>query len=277
MVLLIGIVCGGCSSAGTVRRHDPDRIVIALLDTGVSADAINCAHLLPGYNYVTDSADTEDLINHGTAVASAILGSDSARVQGAAPEAYLVPLVVVTRQDGKETSVSSEILAKAIRDSVDTYNADIINISLGIYKESAALEEAVNYAEEKGVLVVAAVGNGGSDGSPYYPAAYSTVLAAGSCDKNGRQSEFTQSGADVLATGEDIWLASRNGKTYGARGTSYAAGFVSAAAVRLLMEDPSMTLKDLRDAVIQKARSCGGYICLHKIEKKHGQKTYFRL
>ena len=222
-----------------------DRVIIALLDTGVSTKAISGEQLLSGYNYVTDSTDTEDLINHGTAVASVILGCESAGVEGMAQDAFLVPLVVCTKKDGKMDSVSPEILARAIRDSVDVYGADIINVSLGIRKDDGALLEAVEYAEEKGVLVVAAVGNDGIDGRPYYPAAYDTVLAVGSCDAEGNMSEFTQSGFDVLAPGEDILLASRNGKTYGARGSSYATGFISADAANLLKEEPALTPREL--------------------------------
>lgn len=232
-----------------------DRVIIALLDTGVSTTAIQSEHLLSGYNYVTESGDTEDRINHGTAVASVILGCESAKVEGAAEDAYIVPLVVVTEQEGETVSVSPDILAEAIRDSVDVYGAAVINVSLGIHKDDTALKEAVEYAEEEGVLVVSAVGNGGTEGKPCYPAAYDTVLSVGSCDKEGNKSEFTQEEADVLATGEDIWLASRNGKTYGSKGTSYATGFVSADAANLLMEEPALTPEELREKIIQKSNS----------------------
>ena len=237
-----------------------DWVVIALLDTGVSSTAITSDHLLSGYNYVTNSYDTQDLINHGTAVTSLILGCESAGVNGAAENAYIVPLVVVTKQNGENVSVSAEILAKAIRDSIDIYKADIINVSLGIQKDVPKLVEAVAYAEEKGVLVVSAVGNGGASGKTYYPAAYDTVLAVGSCDENGQKSDFSQSGSDILAKGEDIWLASRNGKTYGARGTSYATGFVSAEAAKLFINEPTLLPKELRDKIIQKAADLGGYL-----------------
>lgn len=226
------------------------QVIITLLDTGVSADAIRSDNLLAGYNYVTDSTDTEDLINHGTAVASVILGCESAGVEGAALSACVVPLVVVTKQEGKITGVSPEILAKAIRDSVDIYSADIINVSLGVRMDAPALKAAVEYAEEKGVLIVSAVGNDGPGAEPWYPAAYDTVLAVGSSDGAGNPSAFSQDGADILAPGENIELASRNGRAYRARGTSYAAGFVSAEAANLLMEEPGLTAEELRESIV---------------------------
>lgn len=242
----------GDAAADSAAQPD-DGVVIALLDTGVSAKAIDSAQLLPGYNYVTDSDDTEDLLNHGTAVASVILGCESAGVEGRAGEAFLVPLVVVTKRDGRTTGVSSEILARAIRDSVDVYGADIINVSLGMHREDAALLEAVEYAEKQGTLVVAAVGNGGADGKPYYPAAYDTVLAVGSCNADGVRSVFSQDGADILALGENLSMASRNGKPYIARGTSYATGYVSAEAANLLIREPALTPAELRAGLIQEA------------------------
>ena len=119
-------------SDGSSAKVDVDGVKIALLDTGISTKAIDASHILPGYNYVTATEDTEDQINHGTAVASVIVGCESAKVTGIAPEAYLIPLVIVTKQDGEAASVSPEQLAQAIRDSIDIYQADIINVSLGI-------------------------------------------------------------------------------------------------------------------------------------------------
>ena len=228
----------------------PEGVVIALLDTGVSETAITSDRLLDGYNYVEDSTDTEDHINHGTAVASAILGCESAGVVATAPDAYVVPLVVMTKIDGEVLSVKTEVLAQAIREATDVYEADIINISLGIQKDDDVLQAAVEYATKQGVLVVSAVGNGGAEGKSYYPASYDCVLAVGSHDEDGIESDFSQPGADVLAPGEDVWLASRNGVTYGTRGTSYATGFVSAEAANYLLQNERLSVEELTERII---------------------------
>ena len=242
-----------------LQRNMPEGVIIALLDTGVATAAIASDHLLEGYNYVTNSSDTEDKINHGTAVASVILGCETAKINGLATEAYVVPLVVATKQEGKMVSAVPSVLAKVIRDSVDIYAADIINVSLGIQIDDGVLREAVEYAHENGVLVVSAVGNGGEAGQPYYPASYDCVLAVGSCDKNGQESDFSQNGADVLAPGEDIWLASRNGVTYGTRGTSYATGYVAAVAANMLIEE-ELDVQSLKAKIIDMAHKAGGCI-----------------
>ena len=251
ILVILSCLCGcGKEPQDSKIPQIPEGVVIALLDTGVSTTAITSDHLLTGYNYVENSTDTEDRINHGTAVTSAILGCESAGIVATASEAYVVPLVVMTKIDGEVLSVKTEVLAQAIREAIDVYQADIINISLGIQKDDDALRAAVEYAASQGVLVVSAVGNGGATGKPYYPASYDCVLVVGSHDENGEESDFSQPGADVLAPGEDVWLASRNGVTYGTRGTSYATGFVSAEAANYLIEDETLSLEALKEDII---------------------------
>ena len=249
MVITMLVCTAGCSGSNAGVNADDGKVTIALIDSGVSTAAIRSEYLMPGYNYVLGSEDTEDQINHGTAVASIILGCESADVEAMTQEVCVVPLVSVTKQDGELTSVSPETLAGIIREAIDNYKADIINISLGIREDNDALREAAEYAESKGVLIVSAVGNDGEDGRPYYPASYETVLAVGSCNKHGEQSQFSQEGADVLAPGESIMLASRNGVPYGIRGTSFATGYVSAYAANLLAENPEMEAERLRNQV----------------------------
>lgn len=244
---------GGAEKPITDTIPEKDNVVIALLDTGISKAAIDESRILAGYNYVESSKDTKDKINHGTAVASVIVGSAPAKIKGIASDAFVVPLVVSTKdEDGNLQSVTPKVLAQAIYDSVDKYGADIINISLGIKKDVHRVKEAVAYANKQGVMVISAVGNDGEDEDYYYPAAYETVLAIGSHDDKGELSDFSQQNgtADLLAPGEDIWLASKNGKTYGARGTSFATAYVAAAAARLLAKNPGLSPEEIHTILI---------------------------
>lgn len=228
LFMLLLTSCHANSDDGDVLTgEDFKPVKIALLDTGVSSLAIDSSHILPGYNYVNDTEDTEDLVNHGTAAASVILGSESAGVTGIAPDAYIIPLVIATKSGKDVQGVSPEVLARAIRDSIDIYHADIINVSLGIHSDDSVLREAISYAEEKAIPVISAVGNGGENGRPYYPASYDSVLAVGSCDKDGNRSSFSQDMAQVLAPGEDIMLSSKNGVPYGTSGTSFSTALMS--------------------------------------------------
>lgn len=266
-LLLLLLLCGltGCTAPTEAPSEtETDQIIIAILDTGISTTAIQSANLFPGWNYVTGSEDTEDHINHGTAVASVILGCESAGIEPMAPDALLVPLVVTDKVDGAVKGVAPEVLAQAIRDAVDKYNADIINISIGIKKDVDAVREAVEYVLARGAVVISAVGNEGESEDLYYPAAYDGVLGVGSHDKNDEVSDFTQQNgtADILAPGEDIWLASRNGKTYGAKGTSYATAYVSAAAALLLTRQADLTAEEVCQALLTSARTVNGRLIL---------------
>lgn len=271
ILLLIAALClSGCTTQQADEQPPVTRekVVIALLDTGVSTTAIQSDSLLKGHNYVTGTDDTEDRINHGTAVASVILGCESAEVVGIAPDIALVPLVVTDKADGETKSVTPDVLAQAIRDSVDKYDACIINVSLGIKKDDPAVKEAVAYVQKQGALVICAAGNSGDSEELYYPAAYDGVLTVGSHDKDLKVSSFTQQNGtvDILAPGEDIWLASRNGKTYGAKGTSYATGYVSATAALLWQTDLTQTPEEIVKTILSSAQTVDGWKILTKKE-----------
>ena len=268
LLLTLCLLTGCSSQPDAPATRVREEVVIALLDTGVSSTAIQSDSLLKGHNYVTGTDDTEDRINHGTAVASVILGCESAEVVGIVPDIALVPLVVTDKADGETKSVTPDALAQAIRDSVDKYGACIINVSLGIKKDDPAVKDAVAYVQKQGALVICAAGNSGDSEELYYPAAYDGVLTVGSHDKDLKVSSFTQQNGtvDILAPGEDIWLASRNGKTYGAKGTSYATGYVSATAALLWQTDLTQTPEEISQTILSTAQTVDGWKILTKQE-----------
>ena len=116
--------------------------------------------------------------------------------------------------------------------------------------------------------MICAAGNEGDSKDLYYPAAYDGVLTVGSHDKDLKVSNFTQQNGtvDILAPGEDIWLASRNGKTYGAKGTSYATGFVSGTAALLWQTDLTQTPEEIVQTILSSAQTVDGWKILTKQE-----------
>ncbi|NLV20726.1 MAG: S8 family serine peptidase [Syntrophomonadaceae bacterium] len=229
-----------------------ENIRVAIIDTGISAKAINSAQLEQGYNYLEENTDTEDRIGHGTAVAGLLAGAPSARVTGITSQAKLVPLLYQTKDENdKVQKGNQEMIARAIRDAVDLYGCRVINISVGTAMESTFLREAVDYAEEKNVVIVSSVGNNNVDNPVllYYPAAYPTVIGVGSVNQWGRVSAFSQRNESVMlvATGENIWTISPEGKQLLVNGTSVAAPFVSGAAAALLSAHPDLTAAQVRN------------------------------
>lgn len=230
-----------------VAEDNPIRI--AVIDTGISPWAIAPESLDEGRNYILPESSTMDLIGHGTAVASVIVGSEPAGIPGICPEAVLVPLIFLTVNE-REIRVTGEPdeLAVIIREAIDVYHCDIINVSLTSYETSNALAEAVAYAEEKGVLIVASSGNN-SSALVYYPAGYDSVLCVGTVNEDGTSyADFTNRHQflDILAPGLNVPTASIIGDPVANDGTSFSSAYVSGIAARLMLEYPNLTAGQIR-------------------------------
>lgn len=228
-------------------------INIALIDTGIVGDAVNSENILPGWNYCTDSEDTMDTIGHGTSLAGLILGSEQAGLMGRAPEACIVPLVCQRMDEGGNTQkVEPEDLSRLIRDAVDLYDCKIINISAGVKTDYGEMKEAVQYADEKGVLIISCAGNEGN-GDIYYPGGYPEVLCVGSANQElTGPADFSQSNetVDLLAPGEKVSVVTMKGNVMEVSGTSYAAAYVTAAAAKLWKQYPDITKKQLLELLL---------------------------
>lgn len=254
LCLMVGIIA-------TVEYVIRDPVIIAIIDTGISSKAIPADHILDGKNYLDPSLSTEDTYGHGTAVASVILEH--------LPQAQFVPLVSNAYDTGKIKQVDNDTFAQMIKDAVDIYHCQIINLSVGLILDKPSIREAVAYAEEKGVLVVASAGNDyATDGEfVYYPAAYETVLSVGSVNKEGTAiSDFSQRGdwVNIYACGEKIEIKTLSGNTRESEGTSYSAALVTARAGRLLQKNPNLTPAKLREKLLRNAKQLDSGILVLK-------------
>jgi subtilisin family serine protease len=212
-----------------------------------------------------------DQFGHGTFVAGEIaaIADNGAGIAGLAPPARLV-IAKVVEPDG---TIPPKAEAQAIRWAVRQH-ARVINLSFGSVRDpangvndgySSAERRAIEYAVRRGVLVVAAVGNGTDAPSrpwPYasYPAAFPHVLGVSTYGKSGRVPMFSNRDGqyvDISAPGMDIVsLFPRSlTKSYpecvdqgysvcgtkeyrNANGTSFSTPQVTAAAALLLGEVP---------------------------------------
>ena len=218
---------------------------IAMLDTGVGqhetlGDRIREIDLVPG----NESFATE-IHGHGTAVAALMVGRDGVS-QGIVPAANLLSIRIAD-QSG---SSNSFLLAEGIVRAVDE-GAQIINISMASYGDSLLVQDAVAYATEKQVLIVASAGNEGYT-VPAYPAAYDDVIAVGAVDAAGQHLAFSNTGEsiDVVAPGFEV-LAAWPGEEYTSfTGTSAAAPLVAGALGAALTETESGQLLPLQAQAI---------------------------
>ena len=251
LFLAVLVLCG-CANEETNTE-----IKVAIIDTGISSQAIPSEYVSEGQNYLIPDGTTEDTFGHGTAVASVILENSS--------DVVLVPLVSNVYDSGKVSFVDSATFAQMIKDAVDIYNCDIINISAGLVLNKQSVREAIEYVEEQGVLVVASAGNDYVEnaGQIYYPAAYDTVLAVGALDASGTEiASFSQRGewVDIFALGEDVEVKTLSGGSSKEKGSSYAAARVTAAAVGYLQMESNLSPEELRTLLIENTESYGAKV-----------------
>ncbi len=231
---------------------------VAVIDSGVYPhnDLSHC--LATGYNYIYNNTDTTDNVGHGTFVSGIIsAGCNNIATVGLAHNATIVPLKVTD-----DKSFYLDITIQAIRDAVDIYDCDVINLSFGTTSNSTQLQSAISYAVSKGALVVAAAGNGveykvtdeyGNVTSTYdyecyiYPAAYDIVISVGNVQKTSesyiiRSTSTHNDRLDIASPGTLVYSLSNTANGYTTdSGTSYACPYVSAAAALAKSLNPTLT------------------------------------
>lgn len=226
-------------------------VKIGVIDTGITQkeNIFDSKRIIEGKNYVLENDGTEDKVGHGTRVASLIIGTIDGEISSPSKESQIVPLVYYSEYpSGVAVNGGIEAICDALYDAINIYGCKIINISSGVPKENEELKKAVDYAEDKGVLIVSACGNDGD--IVYYPAAYSTVIGVGSYNENLEPSEFSSggNGIDLLFSGENIKAVSiKNANDYElVEGTSYSAALITSYAAAALEDYPSLLPHQIR-------------------------------
>lgn len=180
-------------------------VTVAVVDTGVDLGHPEFAgRLAAGYNVVAPGAPARDDNGHGTHVAGIVAAAqgNGAGIVGIAPEATIMPIKVL-EADG---SGSDAGVAEGMVWAVD-HGAQVLNLSLGGPGEAEVLREAVAYALARGVAVVAAMGNNGSD-EQCFPAGYPGVIAVGATDEQDRVAGFSQYGDWISVTAPGVAVLS---------------------------------------------------------------------
>lgn len=236
--------------------HGSAGVVVAVVDTGVSAVPDLAGRLLPGHDFVNDDADATDDSGHGTMTAGVLAAAGGNRVgtAGICWSCRILPVKVL----GADGRGSYSDIAEGIRFAADR-GAHVINLSLGGSDDSHLLRDAVSYAVGKGALVVAAAGNEGRT-AQHYPAAFPTVLAVGGSTPGDARYPWSNHGAswvDIAAPGCNL-AQSPAGAVGEFCGTSSAAPFVSGVAALLASVTPAPTAAQIRHALTSSADKLAG-------------------
>jgi hypothetical protein len=280
---------------GTDRPQASSDRIVAVIDDGVSGHRAGLAgRVLSGYDShigvelsrIGDGIDS-DRGGHGSAVASVLAGARDAGagMTGLDTGANLLPVRVVDANG----CISDEHLAEGIRYAARVLTGERAHAGVArIHKpfldrgaapprhviavaiagpDSDVLRQAIDFAQSKGVVVVAAAGNGGAAGAIGYPAAYPGVIAVGATTSEDRLAAYTSRGRamDVIAPGGDT--SGRPGRDVVAfwelnqlraqHGTGIATGLVAAAVSLYRSTHPGADIGGIRRALASSAVDFG--------------------
>ncbi|HDN66058.1 MAG TPA: hypothetical protein ENF23_07220 [Methanosarcinales archaeon] len=167
-----------------------------------------------GYDFVNDDAHPNDDEGHGTHVTGTIAQTTNNEygVAGVAFDCSIMPVKVLDKYgSGTYADITDGIYFAT------NNGAQVISISLGGTSTSPTLENALAYANGKGVTIVCSADNTGPNGDPGYPAAYDAYcIAVGATRYDETVSYYSTNGeyVDIAAPGGDIYV-DQNGDGYG--------------------------------------------------------------
>ncbi|MCM3784462.1 S8 family peptidase [Neobacillus mesonae] len=221
-------------------------VIVAVIDTGVDLDHPDLeGQLIEGYNVIDSAAKPYDDVGHGTHVAGIVSAkvNNNEGVAGMTWYNKVMPVKVLD-QSGSGTSYA---VAEGIIWATD-HGAKVINMSLGNYADAEFLHDAIRYAYDHDVVLIAATGNDNTE-RPGYPAAYPEVFAVSATDASMQRASFSNYGdyIDVMAPGSSI-ASTYPGNQYAAlSGTSMASPHVAALAGLIRSYNPNLTNEEVMD------------------------------
>jgi subtilisin family serine protease len=259
--------------------------IVAVIDTGVDINhPVLAPVLLPGYDFTRNQPgasewlDVPQLQNGNPSNSSqneqpvvvqqssaAILDQSSAAILDGgpysdfghgtmttglihlvAPSAKILPLKAFTSNGQGYLSNIVAALYYAVQ-----HNANVVNMSFDVSTPSQALSQAISYANQSGLVLVAAAGNEGTS-APVYPAALnSNVMGIASTTDYDTRSTFSNYGNTdvwIAAPGEYVISTFPGGTYAAASGTSFSSPLVAGSADLLLSVKPSLSQKSAASA-----------------------------
>ncbi len=264
-----------------IKGSDDKSIIVAVLDTGIRYHSDVFLNLVPGYDVVDNDTEPYDDVtpageaSHGTHCASIIgaVTNNGSGLAGVGWNISVMPIKVFTNDPEAGIVCYDDAVIAGIYKAVEK-GAKVINLSLGSHDvpspaDHPLYENALRYARENDVLVVASTGN---EEAPYlsYPASSEYTMAVGAVDYYGNRAWYSNygTGIDLVAPGGSgggdyfaNWIlgygmeeTNQHSGIYGMAGTSQAAPHVSAVA-GLLYTMGITNLADVYDILINTAYS----------------------
>ncbi|MFD5190489.1 S8 family serine peptidase [Streptomyces sp. NPDC058357] len=235
-------------------------IKVAVIDSGVNPSTPSLkGQVLKGFDATGAAGDEhDDYRGHGTTMAELIAGTGKGGgLRGLAPGAKIIPMRITDTEFQNQHSVNAHDAEDAIRAAADS-DAKIISMSVGSESPTQRERDAVQYAQDKGKLFFASVGNGARSGNKEeYPAAYQQVVGVAAADRNGKVGAYSQYGqaAEIAAPGSDIpyWCDETFQRYCDGNGTSQATAIASASAALVWSAHPDWTANQVLNVLFDTA------------------------
>ena len=248
-----------------VRSRGSSQVLIGLIDGPVSMDHpdLSGAHIreVSTQHGASCSLASSVACMHGTFVAGMLRAKRGSPAPAICPGCTLLVRPIFPENsvaNGQMPSATPEELATAITDAIAA-GANVINLSAALTQPSSRgehlLEQAFDYAAQRGVLVVAAAGNQGTVGSSAITR-HPWVIPVVACDLQGRPTAESNLGSSIgrwglSAPGQDIVSLGAGSTSQTSSGTSAAAPFVTGTIALLWSEFPKATAAQIKLAVTQ--------------------------
>lgn len=235
--------------------------VIAVLDTGIAVEHPEFRNkLLDGFDFFNNDNNPDDDNGHGSHVAgiAAAAINNGIGSAGMCGGCSLLPVKVLSEHSiGTWSSVSAGIVYAVDND------ADVIVLSLGSTLGSKIVEDALKYAFDHDVLVIAAVGNANSSRA-FYPAAYEGVIGVSATDRDNKRWALSNFGdyVDISAPGHNIYstyndLENLHKGHVTMSGTSMAAPHVGGLVGLIKSQDPTRDSAEITEILFHTATNLG--------------------
>lgn len=251
-------------------------ITVAMMDTGIVMHPDFGRRILEFADFTQGRSAPYDDNGHGCHVGGIIAGSgmmSKGLYAGVAPEADLFVMKVLDRRGNGNTNQVLRAIDYVIKNK-EKYGIRILNISVGMLPDAKEAEkkklmDAVEYAWDCGLVVVAAAGNNGPEkNSVTIPGQCRSIVTVGSIDDKaasafkGTKIGYSGRGPtgccivkpEILAPGTSIHSCSKNGTGYEVKsGTSMSAPIISGTIALLLQKHPDMTPAEVKLRLYERA------------------------
>ncbi len=227
-------------------------LVVGIVDTGVylSNEFLSGKIVRTYFNACSDGypdSEQADYARHGTEVGSIIVDNTPDNIK-----------LAFYRSIDDTGNSSPAILALGIIAAVED-EVDVINTSFGSYDRSGILEDSVNEAISKGIVVISSSGNNHKHVMTRdfrFPACINGVITVGSSNSEGfYPSYFTNYGecVDILAPGENVPCAYKENQYGTCSGTSFSAPYVVSLFLQLKTMYPDLDNKSIERKIYASA------------------------